>query len=303
MVIRGVWWWFLVICEDSSKILISDAYVGMMSSPSVTTDANTRCNEDSFSECRRTPDGRISFIDGIAKFNGCSKKVASNTYKRFANADLNIAVGLWKFAGQGERDTPVGTVADLVKFCLQLCGEKTKSPTNELPPYDESDPPLYGHGDKLQPETSSSKYVPSTSSSSSAMRDDVDCSHVAMPPPNSSPQAGDPICAPVPAAMPLPASIPAPDSAIDAEDSDSDVDTSDAKDVDADMKPTVTAGKRPETDETQEPTVTAGKRPETEEARLSPSSSSSSKRERSSSFCFDSTTHGNPKKARDLESE
>ena len=288
-----------MICEDSSKILISDAYVGMMSSPSVTTGANTRCNEDSFSECRRTPDGRIKFIDGIAKFNGCSKKIASNTYKKFANADLNIAVGLWKFVGRGERGTPVGTVADLEKFCLRLRGEKkTESPTNELPPYEESDPLFYGHGEKLQPETSST-----SSSSSSAMRDDADCSHVDMPPPNSSPQAGDPICAPVPAAMPLPASIPAPDSAIDAEDSDSDVDTSDAKDVDADMKPTVTAGKRPETDETQEPTVTAGKRPETEEPRLSSSSSSSSKRERSSSFCFDSTTHGKPKKVRDLESD
>ena len=82
------------------------------------------------SSCRITPDNRVSIIDAFVKITGCSHEAATLMWHRISKKLVEESTFTaenmfesYKFAGQGQRNTPVATIPKLISLCSHLPGE------------------------------------------------------------------------------------------------------------------------------------------------------------------------------------
>jgi hypothetical protein len=84
---------------------------------------------DHFRGCRITNDGRISVIDAIALFDGCSANTAWHKYDALISKpgleELGL-LGSHKFPGAGQRATPVAMFFQLLELLPQLPGANAR---------------------------------------------------------------------------------------------------------------------------------------------------------------------------------
>ena len=79
--------------------------------------------------CRITPDNRVSIIDAFVKITGCSHEAATLTWHRISKKLVESTFTAknmfdrYKFAGSGQRKTPVATIPNLITICSHLPGE------------------------------------------------------------------------------------------------------------------------------------------------------------------------------------
>jgi hypothetical protein len=82
--------------------------------------------QDDFKDVRMTPDGLFSVYDAIAKFKKCSTKRAQASFNNIDVSQKLRNIGLHKFTGQGQRETPVCTFTELLQIFSQLPGQQAK---------------------------------------------------------------------------------------------------------------------------------------------------------------------------------
>jgi hypothetical protein len=73
-----------------------------------------------FSDCRITPDLRISIHDAIAKFCCCTKKDAKYKFRELGRLQNSQSLSKHQFHGQGQRLTPVCTFSQLLGILSRL---------------------------------------------------------------------------------------------------------------------------------------------------------------------------------------